>query len=97
MQKKTIQELGEEYGLELDRITKEIKKTKARRVLVQFPDGMKPYSLAIVDELEKRAGKVEFLIWLGSCFGACDTPNLGKLEKKIDLVVQFGHSAWKKI
>lgn len=93
---KSISELEKNYELELDRIVKEVKKTGARRVLLQFPDGLKIYSSAIVKELEKRTdNKVEFIIWLGSCFGACDTPNLGKLEKDIDLVVQFGHSAWK--
>ena len=93
MQKKTISEIEEEYDLELGKIVKEINKNKAKRVLLQFPDGMKPYSTTIVDELEKRTGK-EFLIWMGSCFGACDTPNISK-EMKVDLVVQFGHSRWK--
>lgn len=92
--KKTISEIEEDYNLELDRIEKEIKKTKAKRVLLQFPDGLKPYSTAIVDELEKRCKNVLFFIWLGSCFGACDLPNIPK-EMKIDLIIQFGHSAWK--
>ena len=95
--KKTISEIEEEYDLKLGKITAEIKKTKAKRVLLQFPDGLKIYSTAIVKELEKRTNnKVEFLIWFGSCFGACDIPNLGKLDKKIDLVVQFGHSKFVK-
>lgn len=94
MQKKTISEIEEEYDLELGKIEKEIKKLKAKRVLLQFPDGMKPYSTTIVDEFEKRIGKVEFLIWMGSCFGACDVPNLPK-DMKVDLIVQFGHSKWK--
>jgi len=96
MQKKSISEIEEEYDLELDKIVKTIKKQKAKRVLLQFPDGMKPYSTAIVDELESRLKNVEFLIWLGSCFGACDTPNLPK-EMKVDLVVQFGHTEFAKI
>jgi 2-(3-amino-3-carboxypropyl)histidine synthase len=93
---KTIQELEKKYDLELDKIISEIKRRKAKLVLLQFPDGIKPYATLIVDELEKILGKknkTEFLIWLDSCFGACDTPVLGKnFEKKIDLVVQFGHS-----
>jgi 2-(3-amino-3-carboxypropyl)histidine synthase len=93
--KKTISEIEEEYDLELDKIESELKKIKARKVLLQFPDGMKPYATAIVDELEKRTNnKVEFFIWLGSCFGACDIPNIPK-NLKIDLIIQFGHSKWK--
>lgn len=93
--RKTIQEIEEIYDLELDRIIKNINKINAKRVLLQFPDGMKPYSTTIVEELEKRIKGVEFIIWLGSCFGACDTPNIPK-EMKIDLLIQFGHSKFVK-
>ena len=89
---KTIEELEKSYELELDRVLKEIKKDKAKLVLLQFPDGLKPYATAIVDLLREKTG-AEFLIWFGSCYGACDMPVLGKeLEKKIDLIVQFGHN-----
>ncbi len=90
MQDKTIEEVEEEYWLELGKIVKTIKKEKAKKVLLQFPDGLKPYSTIIVDYLEKQLPKVEFLIWFGSCFGACDTPQVDKLG--IGLIVQFGHS-----
>jgi len=86
---RTIKDLDEKYELELDRIINEIKENKAKKVLLQFPDGIKPYATLIVDELEKKIGGVEFYIWLGSCYGGCDVPNV---EDKIDLVVQFGHS-----
>ncbi len=92
---KTLEELQEEYDLELDKIIRVIKKMKVKRVLLQFPDGLKPYSLKIADELKKRTrNKVDFFIWFGSCYGGCDIPVLGKNEKEVDLVVQFGHSAW---
>ena len=90
---KSIREIQEEYELELPKIISEIKKQKAKSVLLQFPDGMKPYALAIVEELERRIKKekikVEFFIWLGSCYGACDIP---EIEGKVDMIVQFGHS-----
>jgi 2-(3-amino-3-carboxypropyl)histidine synthase len=92
---KTIKEIQEDYYLELDKIIKEINSTKAKLVLLQFPDGLKPYATAVVDYLtEQTKGKVEFLIWIETCYGACDIPVLSqKLEKEIDLVVQFGHSS----
>ncbi len=90
--KKNINEIEKIYDLELDKVISNIKKDKSKLVLLQFPDGLKPYATLIVDYLEKKT-KAEFLIWFGSCFGACDTPVLGKeLEKKIDFVIQFGHS-----
>ena len=89
---KTIEELQEKYDLELEKITSEIKKTKAKLVLLQFPDGLKPYATSMVDYLKKKTN-AEFLIWLGSCFGACDIPvGVEKLKPKIDLVIQFGHN-----
>ena len=87
-----IQELNEKYDLELDKIVKKIKTSKAKLILLQFPDGLKPHATCIVDYLEEKTN-AEFLIWFGTCFGACDTPLLGKdLEKQIDLVIQFGHN-----
>lgn len=89
-----ISDIQERYELELERVVAEVKKAKAKLVLLQFPDGLKPYATAVVDYLDNKfKGKVEFLIWLESCYGACDTPTgLDRLKPKIDLVVQFGHS-----
>lgn len=91
---KTIEQIQKKYDLELKKIILEIKKKKAKFVLLQFPDGLKPYATLIVDFLEKELkGKVEFLIWFGSCYGACDVPiGLEKLKPKIDLIIQFGHN-----
>jgi len=89
---KSLKELQEKYDLELEKIISEIKKTKAKLVLLQFPDGLKPYATSVVDYLKQKTN-AEFLIWLGSCFGACDTPiGIEKLKPKIDLVIQFGHN-----
>jgi 2-(3-amino-3-carboxypropyl)histidine synthase len=90
MQEKSISELEKEYELELGKIVSEIGKNKVKKVLLQFPDGLKPYATTIADEIEKRA-KCECLIWFGTCYGACDTPKVD-----VDLVVQFGHSKWIK-
>jgi diphthamide biosynthesis enzyme Dph1/Dph2-like protein len=92
MKNYSINELEEKYDLELNRIISRIKKQKAKLVLLQFADGLKPHATTIVDFLdEKFKGRVEFLIWLGTCFGACDTPIL-PTEIRIDLVVQVGHN-----
>jgi len=92
MQKKSIQEIEEIYDLELNRIIKEIEKSKAKKVLLQFPDGMKPYATVIASEVSEKTN-AECLIWLGSCFGACDIPvNVSQIG--VDLIIQFGHSNW---
>ena len=95
MKTKTIEEIQEEYDFELDKVLKEIEKIKAKIVLLQFPDGLKPYATTVVDYLrEKTKNKVEFLIWIETCYGACDIPVLPqKIEKQVDLTIQFGHSS----
>jgi len=90
MEVKTFSEVDEKYELEIERIVETIKDGGCKQVLLQFPEGMKPYSQVICDEISKKTG-CECFIWLGTCFGGCDVP----LDVDVDLIVQFGHSAWK--
>lgn len=91
---KTLKEIEETYDLELDKVLKKIEENGAKFVLLQFPDGLKIYAMAIVDYLEEKTNDVEFIIWFGSCYGACDYPvGLEKIKPKIDLIIQFGHSS----
>jgi len=77
------------YDLELDRAVAKIKKEKAKTVCIQLPEGLKPKAKEIVDKLEKETN-AKILIWIGSCFGACDVPKLD-----VDLLIQWGHSEWR--
>jgi len=107
MKTKTLSEINEIYDVEIDRIVGTVKglrggavkgrgvggRKKVERVLLQFPEGMKPYSQVICDEVEGRTG-CQCFIWIGSCFGACDLP-LEVERLGVDLIIQFGHSAWE--
>ncbi len=91
----TIANLENDYELELERVAKEISGRRSQvagrrgfRVLLQLPDGLKPWAVCIVDYLSERCD-AEIMVWMGSCFGACDLPNTDA-----DLVVQFGHAEW---
>ena len=82
-----------EYDLELEKAAEQIKKQKAKLVCIQLPDGLKQYADKIQSRLEKET-KAKIIIWLGSCYGACDVPE--HIEKLgVDLLIQWGHSAWK--
>lgn len=81
------------YDLEVEKIIEEIKKVKARSVLIQFPDGLKKYSGEVVDEIKSKT-KALPIIWFGSCYGACDIPIT--LSKRVDLVIQIGHNRFIK-
>lgn len=78
-----------DYDLELEKAVKQIRKSKAKTVCIQLPDGLKKYAGRIHDKLESKT-KAKIIIWLGSCFGACDTPNID-----VDLLIQWGHEEWK--
>jgi len=85
----TIANLEKDYELELGKIISEIKNQEPRTVLLQLPDGLKPWGVTIADYLEENTD-AKVSIWLGACFGACDLPN-----SNADLVIQFGHAPWK--
>ncbi len=94
MEEKSFEELNKNYNLEIDKIVKTIVKEKAKKVLLQFPEGLKPYADVIALETEKKLkNRVKIMIWFGSCFGACDIP-LQTEKLGVDLIVQFGHSNW---
>ncbi len=82
-----------QYNLELDKAVERIKKENAKTVCIQLPDGLKPKAGEIQKYLSEKT-KATIIIWLGSCFGACDVPtqvqNVGD-----DLLIQWRHSEWK--
>lgn len=81
-----------DYDLELERVAKDIKDNKAKTVVLQLPDGLKDKAVEITSYLEKNTD-ASIIIWLNSCYGACDIPlELNSLN--IDLLIQFGHSKW---
>jgi 2-(3-amino-3-carboxypropyl)histidine synthase len=79
-----------DYDLELERAADLIDSARAKRVCIQLPDGLKPRAKEVVDFLSRNT-KADVFIWAGSCFGACDTPDI----RDFDLLIQWGHSEWK--
>ena len=82
------------YDLDIDGLVKRIKEKGHSRVLLQLADGLKPRAKEVVDRVESETD-AEAIIWLGTCFGACDLP-LGLAPLKIDMVVQWGHNRFLK-
>ena len=78
------------FNLEIERVSNEIKKSKAKKVCLQLPDGLKLQATKIVDQLRKSTN-AEIYTWFGSNFGACDIP-IHLKNLKFDLVVNFSHS-----
>ncbi|MBR9678974.1 MAG: hypothetical protein GON13_01795 [Nanoarchaeota archaeon] len=80
------------YEFEIEKAVEEIKKRKAKRIVIQLPDGLKPQAKKIVDEIKEKTS-VQPHIYLGTNFGACDIPLF--LSKDYDLLIHFGHTPFK--
>ena len=82
------------FDLELDKLLSRIKEKDHKTVLIQLPDGLKTKAKVIVDTVRKETG-AECIVWLGSCYGACDIP-MGVQQLGVDMVVQWGHNPFRK-
>ncbi len=82
------------YEMELDKVIREINERKAKKVLLQLPDGLKPKAKEIQEAILKETNS-EVFIWAGSCFGACDVPLSQARQLGIDILIQWGHAKWK--
>lgn len=80
------------YDLELEKAITAIKKHKPKATLLQLPDGLKPLATQIADKLQSETN-TQIMIWQSTCFGACDVP-LETKDLGVDLIIQWGHSAW---
>lgn len=92
--KNAISPLESTYNLELDKVIERIKKSGAKKVCLQLPDGMKPYGIIVEEAITQETGAKVFF-WLGSNFGACDLPQ-GIEKLGIDLLVSWGHNFFHK-
>lgn len=82
------------YTLETARVVKEVRRRKAKRILLQLPDGLKRYALTLARAIEEKTNATVILSG-GHCFGACDlaVEEAGSLGS--DLIVHYGHTPWK--
>jgi 2-(3-amino-3-carboxypropyl)histidine synthase len=77
--------MPEDFDFEIDRIALTIRERACRKVLLQFPEGLKRRAQGVAATLASKTGAL-FVISGEPCFGACDIP-----ETDADLTVHFGH------
>ena len=83
------------YNLELDRVILTIKEKKAEKVLLQLPDGMRPFAAQLTEAIEKATGATVFLSG-DSCYGACDIALTQARQLGVDIIVHYGHTPMVK-
>jgi 2-(3-amino-3-carboxypropyl)histidine synthase len=79
-----------QYDLEEERVKQEILKLGAKRVLIQFPEGLKPEAPRIAKIIEKFG--VLPIVSADPCYGACDLATAEAESLGVDLIVHYGHS-----
>ena len=74
------------YDFEIDKIITEIDKKKAKKVLLQLPDGLRPYAFQLAETI-KKVKKIEIILSGDSCYGACDLAIRQANELNVDLLI----------
>ncbi len=73
-----------------DKTLKKIRHSKAKKLLIQIPEGLKTRVLDIASELEAMG--TEAIIYCEPCFGACDLRDNEARMLGCDLILHIGHS-----
>ncbi|AXV38725.1 MAG: diphthamide biosynthesis enzyme Dph2 [Methanobacteriaceae archaeon] len=78
------------YDFKMEEIIEKIKELKAKKVALQFPEGLKIYATTIAEEIENKTN-TKVIISGDACYGACDVvdKDMGGI---VDLIVHFGHT-----
>jgi len=80
-----------DYDLEIERVIREVSKSGAKRVGLQFPEGLKERALDVAAAVEK-ASKATVIVMADPTYGACDLKRDDAKRLGIDLLVHFGHT-----
>ncbi len=78
------------FDFEEEHIKQEIAKIGAKRVLLQFPEGLKPESPRIAKMIANEGALP--IISADPCYGACDLAVNEAESLDVDLIVHFGHA-----
>ncbi|MEA2089981.1 MAG: diphthamide biosynthesis enzyme Dph2 [Thermoproteota archaeon] len=82
------------YNLEENRLREEIIKRKAKRVLIQLPEGLKREGPHLATFVEKTGALA--VVSADPCYGACDLATSEAESLNADLIVHYGHTEMMK-
>ena len=83
------------WDYELDRIVEAVEERDAKKVGLQFPEGLKRRASRVADDLRERIpDDTRVLISGQPCYGACDLDTY--MMRRTDVFVHFGHSPMKE-
>ncbi|MBU2617979.1 MAG: diphthamide synthesis protein, partial [Euryarchaeota archaeon] len=77
------------FEFELDRVIAIIEERGAKKIGLQFPEGLRRSALQMAKKIEERTGAI-VLISGNPCHGACDVDEF--LRTRVDVLFHFGHA-----
>ncbi|MEK6835713.1 MAG: diphthamide biosynthesis enzyme Dph2, partial [Nanoarchaeota archaeon] len=84
------------YKFEEDKLINEIKERKAKKILLQLPEGLKKEASRLVKFIQDNA-EAEVIVSGEPCWGACDIALDEARNLKADLIILYGHAPFIKI
>jgi len=84
------------FNFEVKKVIEEILKLQAKRILLQLPEGLKPYGIKILTEIKNKTDATVF-ISADPCYGACDLALDAAKNLDIDLIIHYGHTPFKHL
>ena len=79
------------YNLEESRIIEEIKSRKAKKILIQLPEGLKKEASRLSNLIHEKTNATVIVSGEPS-WGACDLPLDEANKLNVDLIIHFGHA-----
>ncbi|HEX7467293.1 MAG TPA: diphthamide biosynthesis enzyme Dph2 [Methanobacterium sp.] len=77
------------HELEIVDVIKKIKDLKAKKVGLQFPEGLKVHAIKIARQIEQETSTL-VIISADPCYGACDVADID-MGDSVDVLIHFGH------
>jgi len=84
--------LSDSYEYDLSKVIRFVNEFKAKKVLIQLPDGFKHYAVDLINELSTYLSDVDFVVDANPIYGSCILNS--HLVKDYDLVLHFGHEPY---
>jgi 2-(3-amino-3-carboxypropyl)histidine synthase len=79
-----------QFDFEGERTKQEIERLKPKRVLIQLPEGLKPYGPRLARAVEKTGALP--IVSADPCYGACDLATAEAESLGVDLIIHYGHA-----
>lgn len=84
--------LPNNYNFEIEKTLWRIQETQAKRIGLQFPEGLQMFACILCDILKSLSEIEDCIVLADIVFGACCVEDLTASELNLDLLIHYGHS-----